>query len=434
MSHLRRSGPPFHPFCGGGWEFDGVNPCDVKYVYVEPILLSLALSGDDSQHDAALVRRMIDLWDAGGWTGILGPYEKADQLYTERNTGLGLLAVVSAYELTGDAHYRKDIDDRVGWLQKHQQSNPDGKPADGSWRHSWQKHEGDEYNAATDVRGASPWMTENIVDGLWHAWVVTQDPRIPGMLTAFGRYLEKYGWVDPAIFDKAGHNWRDGCSGADGQIAWYWSSSLATPEQLIKIQDSEGWYMDQHDIELGLAVAAARYFETDPAQRKALDRRLAQIAELLFHRMRGKRQDGAPVQLEQSRCGRCPVVPAAEGRARSVERGEHESRDAMNVLHVTLSFGHGGRREAISELCRGLAPLGVTNRLCCLEEFESKPAERDNAFADSIELRRRSMLDWSAFRELTTTARPMRSISHTRTMRRARRPAYWRCRGAIRRY
>jgi len=278
MSHLRRTGPPFHPFCGGGWEFDGVNPCDVKYVYIEPILLSLALSGDDSQHDAALVRRMVDLWDAGGWTGILGPYEKTDQLYTERNTGLGLLAVVSAYELTGDAHYRKDIEDRVGWLQKHQQTNPDGQPADGSWRHSWQRHEGDEYNAATDVRGASPWMSENIIDGLWHAWVVTEDKRIPGMLTAFGHYLEKYGWIDPAMFAKAGHSWRNGCSGPDGQIAWYWSSSLATPEQLIKIQDSEGWYSDQHDVELGLAVAAARYFETDPAQQKALDRRLVLIA------------------------------------------------------------------------------------------------------------------------------------------------------------
>jgi len=72
----------------------------------------------------------------------------------------------------------------------------------------------------------------------------------------------------------------------------------------------------------------------------------------------------------------------------------------MNVLHVTLSFGHGGRREAIAELCRGLVPLGVTNRLCCLEEFESNPAQRGTTFTDSIELRRRSMLDWTAFRRL----------------------------------
>jgi len=72
----------------------------------------------------------------------------------------------------------------------------------------------------------------------------------------------------------------------------------------------------------------------------------------------------------------------------------------MNVLHVTLSFGHGGRREAISELCRGLRTLGVTNRLCCLENFDSTESERAPSFADSIELKRHHLLDWSAFRRL----------------------------------
>jgi|GEM_PF-386730 len=276
MSHFRRIGPPMHPICGGGWEFGGVNPCDVKYVYIEPILLSLALVGDDSQHDAALVRRMSDLIDSGGWTGIAGEYKKADQLFTERNVGLGLIGIVSAYELTGDAHYKKDIDDRIGWLQKHQAGNPDEQPADGAWRHSWQRHEGDSYNPETDVRGASPWMSENIVDGLWHAWLVTSDERIPGMFTAFGRYLERYGWIDPKMF-ALGHDWRHDCSGPDGQIAWYWSSSLAKPEALVKIQESEGWYSDEHTVEIALAVAAARYFEKDPEEIKALDRRLALI-------------------------------------------------------------------------------------------------------------------------------------------------------------
>lgn len=278
MSHIKRSGMPIFSSCAGGWTFTD-SPCDVKYVYVEPVLLALGLTGDDSQHDAALVRLMSDLWDSGGWSGISGPYTKVDQVYTERNTGLGLLSIVSAYELTGDKHYLADISQRVGWLHDHQTNNPDGKPADGAWRHSWQKHEGDEYNPATDVRGASPWMSENIVDGLWHAWLVTADARIPGMLTAFGRYLERWGWIDPKIIAGPGHDWRHNCSGPDGQIAWYWSSSLAPPEALIKIENSDGWYSDEHDVELALPVALARYFETDPAEAKALDRRL----ELLKH-------------------------------------------------------------------------------------------------------------------------------------------------------
>ena len=284
MSHLHRDGPAFHiglhphSECLGGWAFAKVKPCDVKYVYVEPILLALALSGDDSQHDATLVGQMIGVWDSGGWSGIAGAYEKVDQVFTERHIGLGLLEVVSAYELTGDDYYRQDIDRRIGRLYKHQNENPDGLPADGSWRHSWQQHEGDPYDAATDVRGASPWMSENIVDGLWHAWLVTADARIPIMLTAFGRYLERYGWIDTAVWVKPDRDWRHPCSGADGQIAWYWSSSSARPEQLGKIQDSEGWYSDFHTVELGLAVALARYFETDPAQRALFDSRLKRIA------------------------------------------------------------------------------------------------------------------------------------------------------------
>ena len=94
----------------------------------------------------------------------------------------------------------------------------------------------------------------------------------------FGRYLERYGWIDPKVWGEAGHDWRHDCSGPRGQIAWYWSSSVAPVAQLVKIQDSEGWYSDEHDVELAFVVAAARYFETDAEQKKALDRRLALLA------------------------------------------------------------------------------------------------------------------------------------------------------------
>ncbi len=278
MSKLVRDASPASSACGGGWKFGQVNPCDVKFVYIEPILLALALSGDDSQHDDALIDKMVQQWERGGWSGIRGPYLRANQDFTERQAGLGLLAVVSAWELTGNAGYRTMIDHRIGWLLDHQRNNPDGLGDDGCWRHSWQMHEGNSYDPATDTRGCSPWMSENIIDGLWHAWVATADQRIPGMITGFGRWLENHGWISDAIFKQAGHSWRDPCSGPKGQIAWYFSSSQASPEQLIRIQDSDGWYSDSHTVQLGLAVAAARYFETDPAQAKALEARLKGVA------------------------------------------------------------------------------------------------------------------------------------------------------------
>lgn len=278
MSHLRRTGAPGWPLCGGGWSLGQANVCDPKYVYIEPILLALGLTGDDSEHDDALISRMVGAWDTGGWNHPAGPYTKPQQWFTEREAGLGLLSIVSAYEITGDKRYLKDIDNHVSWLYQHQQHNPDGLGNDGSWRSSWQVHEGDKFDPATDVRGASPWMTENIIDGLWHAWLVTSDPRIPKMITAFGRYMERYGWIDLKTITDKEKDWRNPCSGAEGQISWYWSSSQANEQQLVTIQNSEGWYSDAHNVELMLPVAAARYFETDPGQRQALDRRLTLLA------------------------------------------------------------------------------------------------------------------------------------------------------------
>jgi hypothetical protein len=272
MQHVKREGLPMDPFCAGGWAFTG-KPCDTKYVYIEPILLAVALTGNDISHDSATVSKMVTLWENGGWSGRPGPYTNPAEFFTERQAGLGLLATVSAYELTGLPHYLTLINQRVGWLYDHQHHNPDGLGDDGSWRSSWQKHEGDTWNPSTDVRGNSPWMSENIVDGLWHAWLVTGDKRIPEMITAYGRYLETHGWIDPKLITHS-HDWRFPCSGPDGLIAWYWSSAHATNKALADIEDSEGWYSDAHNVELGLPVAAAYYFEQDPAQSALLKRRL----------------------------------------------------------------------------------------------------------------------------------------------------------------
>ncbi|WP_136258877.1 hypothetical protein [Rhodanobacter lindaniclasticus] len=279
MAHIRRFGAPGWPLCGGGFKLGEVNPCDPKYVYIQPTLLALGLTGDDSQDDGALIERMVGAWDTGGWTIPAGPYTGLTQkFFTERQAGLGLLQIVSAWELTGKREYLRHIGDRVGWLYQHQQHNPDGLGNDGSWRSSWDMHEGNPYDAATDVPGSSPWMTQNIIDGLWHAWLATGDARIPPMITAFGRYLERYGWIDAKTVATVGKDWRDPCSGPGGQISWYWSSAHVDRARLVAIENADGWYSDAHNVELTLPVAAARYFSTDPKLQQALDRRMQALA------------------------------------------------------------------------------------------------------------------------------------------------------------
>ena len=320
MKYIKRDGLPFSPFCAGGWTY-GKEPCDVKYVYVEPILLALALTGDDSEHNAELVDKMVTLWQHGGWSGTPGPYTGPGERFTERLAGLGLLATINAYELTGDTRYLGYARERVGWLYDHQRNNPDKLGDDGSWRNSWNLHEDDSWKPERDVRGSSPWMSENIIDGLWHTWLVTGDKRIPEMITAFARYMERYGWIDVNTIVQ-GHEWRNPCSGDKGQIAWYWASSTAPRSKLAEIEDSDGWYSDAHNVELVMPVAAAYYFERDPQQSEALKRRLnalassyntecAQIGETLRRFNWNNRGSGVAVWLQQQAPGSGSTQPLA---------------------------------------------------------------------------------------------------------------------------
>lgn len=257
----------------GGCEFDGVNACDAKYSYVTPQLLPVALAGDGTRIDDIIVQHMVDNQVQSGWSPPLGPCKGAGQWWTERHVWLTLGHLVSAYELTGSQAVKQKIVELLGWLFDHQQTPPDGDPVTGAWTHSWQAHEGSEYDAATDVRGASPWMSANIVGGLWRAWLVTGVQRIPAMLRDFGRYLDRYGFAP----DELAGSWRSRCN-AGGVVGWYFSSGTAPVKKVVDIQDSEGCGSDAHNPELMMAIAAARHFETDPEWHRKLSLRADQLS------------------------------------------------------------------------------------------------------------------------------------------------------------
>ena len=80
---------------------------------------------------------------------------------------------------------------------------------------------------------------------------------------------------------------------------------------------------------------------------------------------------------------------------------------AMRVLHLTLSYSNGGRREAIAALANGLRELDVGSHLGCLDEFGCEPAERAS-FDGSFCLERRSLFDPVARRRLASYCREQR--------------------------
>jgi hypothetical protein len=279
MDKIKTSGTPGWPDCAGGWEYLDKSPCDSKYVYIEPVLLMLALTGDDTQHDVTKIDLMVRAWETGGWSYPLEPYSSADTPITERTLGLRLQAFADSYELTGNPDYLALMNTAVDYLYDHQTANPDGFLNDGCWRHSWALHEGVTYpgNVADDRR-CSSWMTAMIIGSLYKAYEITNDSRILEMVQRFGDFMENYGWIPQSWWDHPdAQSWKHGCQDGGGTISGYSSSSVASVSALVATQNSEGWYSDMHNPELLLPVAWAWSLETDPLKKQALADRIILI-------------------------------------------------------------------------------------------------------------------------------------------------------------
>lgn len=124
------------------------------YQYCQGAKLALALLGDDTQWDQAMIRTWAaDIRRAPGVAGIdhagRGEYVYP-AAWTERLAGLASLFQLNAWELTGDPDIRSSLDARVVNLQRHQQTRKsheveNGWPAStGVFRHSWAGHDSSE--------------------------------------------------------------------------------------------------------------------------------------------------------------------------------------------------------------------------------------------------------------------------------------------------
>lgn len=86
----------------------------------------------------------------------------------------------------------------------------------------------------------------------------------------------------------------------------------------------------------------------------------------------------------------------------------------LRVLHITLTFAQGGRRNAILSLTHGLREIGVVNDICSLEELGCQPEDLV-PHSDRIEpLRRNRLFDWKVLTRLRKLCREEKiDIVHT---------------------
>ncbi len=307
FEHIRNDGTAPAPVGGDGcWLYGGTitRTCpDGKYIAPQQAKLAWALVGDNSQWDSDLIVEMALQADLG-WNqyGSRGTFSSENQGFTERGAGIAGLAEIIAYEMTGNTTVLSHLNERIAFLKDMQQTvkswdtEHGWTPKSGGFTHNLDRHDGncgdDCPVGDTDSRGFSAWMSENIVDFLWHTYWVTEHEDVPEMLKQIAHAVNDYGFTSvynatsgehDTLPEFAGSSHTQGCNttGADTDLL-YMASAHAS--NTARIQDDWwAWYSDSHNVETVLILTSGYYFETDNAQRLKLRSRIEKLIEGWSH-------------------------------------------------------------------------------------------------------------------------------------------------------
>lgn len=152
---------------------------DLKYASQEGMTLDYFLTGDESLLAAAKRQvKTLESWDP--------TYSPQRTFWTERQLGIGLVASVASYEMTGDPMMLQKARHffEVGY---HMQLNPPpGAPRDGCLIHTAKQH-GQRY----DGWYCSPWMTALFFDAALRYYIITADPRVAESAILMGQFMVK---------------------------------------------------------------------------------------------------------------------------------------------------------------------------------------------------------------------------------------------------
>ena len=279
----------------GCWTYGTVACNDGKYIAPQQAKLAWALVGDDSQWDDALIVNMALQADVGNYqSSTRDEFDGENEAFTERAAGLVGLSEINAFEMTANATVFAHLTERINSLKDMQQTEKQWDldngwtPKSGAWTHNVNVHEGDSASlGATNERGFSVWMSENIVEFLWQAYWVTGDSDIPEMLRLLSNTIELYGFTSSYNAATQGYDTKpefdeikaQSCNTTrDATEMLYFSSTFADEAARLD-SDWWKWYTDNHNIQSVLTLSAGYYFETDEAIRTRLKARIEKLIE-----------------------------------------------------------------------------------------------------------------------------------------------------------
>src|SRR5262249_17883984 len=127
----------------------------------------------------------------GAFDGTATHWSPNLSFWTERNSGDKLLATEVAYEVTGNATFKADVQTIVNdfiWHQDGAGGQLPGNRVDGGLYHTGEQHDISEASSAS-VLIASSWMSALIVDPMVRVFGVWQDnSHIPDFIVRMGNF------------------------------------------------------------------------------------------------------------------------------------------------------------------------------------------------------------------------------------------------------
>src|SRR5262249_9760665 len=150
--------------------FFTLKPGDPKYSYNESLAYTYWLLGDDRM--AQSVSKVTS-----AFSGTQTRWSPSLSFWTERNTGDKLLANEIAYEVTGNATFKSNVQTIVNDFVWHQNGAGGQLPTnriDGGLYHTGAQHDISEASSG-DVLIASSWMSVLIADAMVRAYGLWQD-------------------------------------------------------------------------------------------------------------------------------------------------------------------------------------------------------------------------------------------------------------------
>ena len=158
---------------------------DLKYVYGECSAYAYWATGDDTFVDAVL--RAADSHEDPSHSPM-GAWNLNLNMWTERHTGLRMMANVIAYEVTGDSQWKsntiRDIQNFI-WHQNGASGQIPGNVVDGALYHYGVQHS---WDWEVDTLGASPWMSDMVADAMLRAYTVSESADVGHFIRRMGSW------------------------------------------------------------------------------------------------------------------------------------------------------------------------------------------------------------------------------------------------------